>query len=258
MALNFACQPFVTVEDVLDGVCACDLDEIDDGDLISDMIDTASDLLSMVTGGLVSGICTSVVRPVALCDDDFDPFYPKYARTTIRDWRRQFGGLNSIPLRGPNTDIVEITIDGVVINPSDYGLLDRRFLFRRAGEWPTVNDLTKQSTASNTFEITYRFGNSPDRLARMACIELTCELLKDAKGKPNALPRGVTSATIQGASISVRPRAEALRDGDEQIPVVSRFLSVWAPDGQNQVSAVWAPELEQFWNLVEVSGPSGS
>lgn len=258
MALNFACQPFVTADELLDGVCACDLDAIDDAELIDDMIDQASDMLSMATGGIVSGICQRTVRPVALCGEEYDPFYPTYRQYPLRDWRRQFGGLNSIPLRAQNPDIVSIHIDGAVISPSDYGLLEGKYLFRRSADWPTVNDLRKADTQVGTFSITYRFGRAPDRLARMACIELACELIKDAKGKPSGLPRGVTSANIQGASIQVRPRAEALRDGDEQIPVVSRFMSLWAPEGMNQVTGVWAPELEQFWNLVEVDGPSGS
>lgn len=253
MATRFACQPFITADDVLDAACGCDLDAVEDADLIDLMIDQASDILSLATGGLVSGICTVTVRPVALCHDPYiDSIYPP------RDWRRQFGGINTIPLRGPNTDIVEITINGVVINPSEYGLLDNKYLFRRSGCWPSVNDLTLAATQTDTFEITYRFGREPDKLTQMATTELACELLKDLKGKATSLPRGVTSANIQGASISVRSRAEALRAGDEQIPVVSRFLSIYANDGMNMVSGVWAPELEQFWNLVEVEGPSGS
>lgn len=253
MATRYACQPFITADDVLDASCGCDLDAVDDADLIELMIDQASDILSLVTGGVVSGICTVTVRPVNLCHDPYiDSMYPP------RDWRRQFGGINTIPLRGPNTDIVEVVVDGVVLNPSEYGLLDNQYLYRKAGCWPQRNDLTSPATQTNTFEITYRFGREPDKLTRMACIELACELLKDVKGKASSLPRGVTSASIQGASISVRNRADALRSGDEQIPVVARFMSIYANDGVNMVAGVWAPELEQFWNLVEVEGPSGS
>jgi len=259
MATRFACQPFVSVDDILDSMCGCDLDASEDVELIELMIDQASDMLSIATGGRISGICTVTVRPVALCNDriwwDNAEYLSPFA---TRDWRRQFGGIDTIPLRGPNVDVLEVMIDGVVLNKSEYGLLDNEYLYRKSGCWPTVNDLQKTSLQINTFEITYRFGRDPDKLTRMACTELTCELLKDLKGKPSSLPRGVVSANIQGASLSVRSRAEALRDGDEQIPVVSRFLSVYAYDGPNMVSSVWAPELEQFWNLVEVEGPSGS
>jgi hypothetical protein len=258
MTLRVACQAFATAEQLLDSNCACALDAEDDAELIDEMLDEASDLLAQATGHAVTGICTVTVRPVALCDDNFDPFYPAYDRTSVRDWRRQFGGLNSIPLRGPNVDVVEVIIDGTVLNPSEYGLLDGRYLFRRAGCWPSVNDLKLETTEPDTFGITYRFGTAGGALGRMACIELACELIKDAKGKSSSLPRGVTSANIQGASISVRDRAAALRDGEEQIPVISRFLANWAPDGPNAVVGVWSPELEQAWNLVQVEGPSGS
>lgn len=258
MTLRVACQPFATAEQLLDANCACALDANDDADLIDEMIDMASDLLAQATGGTYSGRCRVTVRPVALCNDDYDPFYPNLQRSSPRDWRRQFGGINSIPLRGPNINIVEVIVDGVVLNPTEYGLLDNRYLFRKGGKcWPSVNDLTLNDTEVNTFAVTYEFGNI-DALGRMACIELACELLSDAKGKTSHLPRGVTSANIQGASISVRDRTAALRDGEEQIPIVARFLSVWAPDGPNAVVGVWAPELEQAWNLVQVEGPSGS
>jgi hypothetical protein len=257
MTLRVACQAFATAEQLLDSTCACALDANDDADLIDEMLDMASDLLAQATGGAYSGRCRVKVRPVALCTDDYDPFYPTYAPYSSRDWRRQFGGLNSIPLRGPDINIVEIVIDGVVLNPADYRLVDNAYLVRRSGSWPTTNDLMLDDTEVGTWSFTYEFGNI-DALGRMACIELACELLNDAKGKKSHLPRGVTSANIQGASISVRDRTAALRDGEEQIPIVARFLSVWAPDGPNTSIGVWSPELEQAWNLVQVEGPSGS
>ena len=264
MTRNYACQAFAVADDIFDAPCGCDLDSTAAEDIIfvEAMIDQASDMLSLATGGTVSGICTVTVRPVALCNTNtvyygrYEPIIPTFP---THDHRRRFGGLNTVPLRGPNTDVVEVVINGVVINPAEYGLLDNLYLMRKIGNWPTYQDLTLDDTEAGTWAITYRFGRGADKLTKMACIELACELIKDATpGKQSSLPRGVVGASIQGASITIRDRAEALRDGAEQIPIVARFLSVYAYEGPGFHSGVWSPELDQDWNLVEVEGPSGS
>jgi hypothetical protein len=259
MATRFACAPFLTADQLLDGSCACSFDAADDEELIEDMIDAASDLMSIMTAGVMSGVCRRSVRPVAARACSVPSSYGSHpAPYFLPDHTTRYGGVNTVPLRGPNVNVIEVVIDGVVLNPSEYGLFDGRNLYRRNGDWPTENNLTKHSTEVGTWEITYEFGWAPDRLARLACLELACELVKDDKGRPNALPRGVTSVNVQGATANLRDRAEALREGVEQIPSLARFLSVWAPDGMNTRSGVWAPELDQFWHLVEVEGPSGS
>lgn len=255
MTRRFACQAFITADFVIDGDCGCDLDvnDADDEQLIEDMIDMGSDLICLLTGNLITGICTRTVRPVRLCDTPYISNHPVFSN------QRRFGGLDTIPLRGPNVDIVEIVIDGVVINPSDYGLTDNLYLFRRSACWPTANDLRLASTEIGTWEITLRFGVDPDYLTRMATRELVCELIKDQKGRQHALPRGVTSASLQGVSVQVaQSRADALREGNEQLPILARFLSVYGDLAPGAQVGVWSPELEQSWNLVEVEGPSGS
>lgn len=247
MTLHFACQAFITADDILDGKCGCELDETDDAELIADCIDQASDMLSVISSGMAAGVCTVTVRPVRLCSDGPAAF----------DTTRRFGGIVTVPLRGPETRVVSVIVDGVVLNPSEYGLLDDRYLFRKVGCWPTSNNLRLDDTNVGTWSITYAFG-FVDKLTRMAATELACELIKDGLGKPNALPRGVTSISVQGASASVRNRAEALRDGDEQIPVLARWMSQYAYDGPHTVSGIYSPELDQGWELVEVEGASGS
>ena len=262
MTTQFACSGFVGINDIYDTECGCNLQEGDDDILVQAMIDQASDMLSLATGGIISGICQVKVRPVYL---ETGPSYLSrfdrvgyVSRFADFDHRRRFGGLNSIPLRGPRTDIVRILIDGTQLNLTEYVLLNDRFLVRKSGSWPENNDLTLDEFQKNTFMVEYRFGRPADKLTFMATIELTCELLKDITGRPSGLPRGVQSASIQGASVTIKDRAEALREGGEQIPVVARFLSVYAYDGPNQVSSVWSPELEQSWSLIEFEGPSGS
>lgn len=255
MTLQFACQRFCAAEDVFDSDCGCDLDDTVPADVafVELMIDMASDLLSLIS--VITGICEVTVRPVSLCGGaDYQSQYGS------PDWTNQFGGVETIPLRGPNTNVIEILIDGQVIPFAHYGLFDDSFLYRKVGgEWPTANNLLLDSTQTGTFEVTYRFGRDPDKLTKMAATELACELLLDATpGKKSNLPRGVTAANIQGAQVTIRDRAQALKEGSESIPVVNRFLFAYGLDSINQGGGVWSPELEQRWNLVQVLGGSGS
>lgn len=246
---HFAFQRFATIQQVYDGCGGCDLVEGEDDATVATALDMASDILANLSGLQVMGVGLLTVRPVYLggC-----------APRNAPDWTDRFGGLDTIPLPGPDIDVVEILIDGAVIAPSDYGLLNGQYLFRRSAEWPTRNDLRLASTEDGTFEITFRRGAEVDLLTTLAATELACELTRDMRGRPTGLGRGVTQASIQGATVVVADRAKALRDGEEQIPVVARWMSIYAPDGPQMVSDVWAPELRQNWNLVVVSGPSGS
>ena len=263
MTTQFACQRFATAAEFFAEDVSCGFNVDDDTTMIESLLDQSSDILYHISGGRIHGICTSTVRP-------FSP-YPAH-RGDWMNWswpghdfgpytathENYNGDLATVPLRGPNTDVVTVYIDGVVLNPSEYGLLDNYKLFRKGGlTWPTSNDLTKDLSQVGTWGITFRFGRTPDYVTKQAVIEMASELGAPLKGRESNLPAGVTSANIQGASITVQDRAEALRDGDQQIPAISRFVGLYAPSGRG-VSGVWSPELRHGLVLVEDEGPSGS
>jgi hypothetical protein len=164
------------------------------------------------------------------------------------DW----DGVDSIPLQGPNTEILEILIDGDVIDPSDYGLLNGNKLFRRTRAWPTVNDVTKADTENGTFSIEYRFGRAPNRITKRAGIELVCQMVKGDASTLNRL-RGIVSANVQGVTVTMDNDSI----NDLGLPELSRFMDVYGNRGLGVVG-VWSPELNHGWHLVEVTGGSGS
>lgn len=237
---ELACQSFCTVEDVLAAPCGCAYTEVDQGGLIQELIDEASDFLYVASGGRVHGMCERTVYPIS---NGF-PCGPA-------GWKYGFYGgdilLDPIPLPGPSTTITEVKIDGLVLNASEYGIYNGTYLFRREGSWPTTNDITKADTEEGTFTITYTFGLAPSRITVMATVELVCQMMKD----PTTLSRlrGVTSANVQGVSVSLDAADEAEALG---IPAVGRFLDRFAPRGLGAI-AVWSPELDNNWSLVTVS-----
>jgi hypothetical protein len=249
----YACEQFVAADVFVDDdKCACELDPVTDAALIEQVIDSASDIMYVLSEGRITGICTKTVRPyggVGCAPIGFWGSVQNGRDASEFGWT-QHRGVSVIPLRGPRTDIVEVLIDGDVVPASEYGLLDNSFFYFKTLGMPTSQDLTKAISEDGTFEITFRFGNPIDYVTTQGAIELACELALEAVGKESRLPKGTTGANIQGASVSL---AEMDDDDREGLPRLSRWLNVYVPR-QRERSAVWSPG----WELVEVEGPSGS
>ena len=264
MATQQACQRFATLAELLADPAACTFTDVDDGTVLEASLDMASDMLYLLSGGRITGVCTRTMRPTP--DDPYQSrmssllsteTYPIVNYGVERGWMKRYNGVETIPLRGPNTEILEVVIDGIVLNPSEYGLMDRKFLFRRVGYWPSANDLTLDDSRVGTWSVTYRFGRPPDMITKQAVIEVAIELANEANGKRSGLPVGATQAFIQGVSVSVQERSQALRDGGSHLPKLARFLGIYAPNGAPR-SGAWSPELRHGWNMTETEGPSGS
>lgn len=252
MTLNFSCSRFASVADVIDKGCDCSLDPVADELLIESILDQASDMLAILSGLRVHGICTRTVRPFGTESCIPESLWSSPAGSG--PWYLQ----GTVPLRGPRTDVVEVMVDGVVLPPSAYVLVQDRYLRRVSGSWPTSNSTTLGDTAVGVWSITYRFGYIPDFVTKQATIELACELLTFYVNGSSNLPAGVVGANIQGAQVTLRERADALAEGaNDSVPAIARFLGIYAPEGQNR-SGIWSPELNLGVDLVEVEGPSGS
>ena len=235
--LQYACQPFVTAADVVAWGCLCDADLLADTELINDMIDEASDMLYLLSNGVVSGRCLHVLRPVR-----------------VFDFCGQRDGIeiDALPLPGPMTDVVEVVINGAVLAPSEYRLLDGNLLIRADGkDWPDHNKLHLADSEDDTWSVSVRFGYPVSRLVERATLELVCAMLRSEPSLSKL--RGVTSATIQGASVQFDP-SEVSTLG---LPNVSRLLDKVTPMGMLP-SAVWSPDGMRGWMIHEVFGPSGS
>ena len=122
MALQLACQRFASAAEVLADKAGCNFTDIDDGDLIEAALDQASDMLYLLSGGRITGICTRTVRPYedGCGGTSYDWLTGGNDYGVQVGWLKLFNGIPTIPLRGPGTDIVEMVVDGVVLNPSAY------------------------------------------------------------------------------------------------------------------------------------------
>lgn len=237
MALQVACEPFILPEDV-----TCDCGDTSE-EAIAEMIDSASDILAIITGGKVSGRCTHVVRPCGGscgCSRLSGCFCVP---------------LNAITLLGPDVDIDQILIDGVAF--MDYAIVDGNQLIRTDGAaWPGCQDITLGSDQAGTFEITYISGQLP-QLAKDAAAEIVCSFIKGSPNEPSRKPHPNTRGmSIAGVQITLEQMASEIKRRAFMMPYVIRLLTVYAPDGPTP-AVVYSPELE-VWKLHTVTYPTGS
>lgn len=150
--------------------------------------------------------------------------------------------VSRVRLPMPVSRIVEITIDGVVLDPSAYQVYDYRDLVRQdGGEWPWCNDLSKPLGQPGTWSVTVEVGEPVPMLGRWAVAELATEfskaLLCDASCQ---LPAPVQQIARQGVSMTFLDPNEVYANGRLGLRFVDMFLSTYNPDGLRAPARVWS------------------
>lgn len=243
MALQWACSQFTSVEAVLASDCGCPMESTDD---ITGWIDAASDVLYHLSDGYITGVCTQTVRPVTNHESCLPLSIGPWMAGCCDDGPR-------LMLRGPNPVVHQVKINGEILDPSEYALVaDGGFrLIRRNGSWPTRNDIRLDDTEEGTWSVSLSFGGVMDYITEQAAIEMTCELAKYAGiGSTEVFAPGVVSANVQGATVGLEDVAQAVMNGQELMPKVSRFLSMYGGIGSS--AHVFSPEIEGY-RLVKVT-----
>ena len=242
MALQVACEAFITPDDI-----SCDCGDTSEEAML-EMIDQASDIIAIITGGKVSGRCSTIVRPCGGGSCSCGSPSLSSCQCLL---------LGGITLSGPNPVIDEILIDGDLFE--DYALVDGTLLVRTDGKgWPGCQDLTLDSSQSGTFEITYTYGMEISQLARDAASEIVCSFIKSGPQDARKAHPNTRGMSIAGVTITLEQMAGEIKRRAPLLPYVIRLLTVYAPGGPSPV-VVYSPELENGWRLHTVDPyPVGS
>lgn len=124
-----------------------------------------------------------------------------------------------VSLPGPIDSVVSVKIDGVEVPEGDFRIRNRRWLRRIDGKgWPMSQDLDADDDEPGAFAVTYRRGIPVPSAGQLAAGVLAVEALRDMAGHECRLPRGVTSSSRNGLSVTIDPRAyfeEGLTGVDE-------------------------------------------
>ncbi len=237
--LNVACQAFIDLEDV-----TCDCDE-DNEERVQDLIDSASDILTILSDGQVSGICTDVVIPrgsdgcFCTCWNYPGP-WPVGASARGCVCERVHG----ITLRGPNPQVSEVLLMGLPFTA--FAILDGKLLIRTDGKrWPSCQDVTNPSMI-----VTYTYGIMP-QLAKDAAAEIVCWSLANDPQSKGKLPTGTRGVNIAGVQITLESVLAEQRRRTFLLPHTTRFLTVYGSAG----ATAYSPELEDGWKLHRITQP---
>ncbi len=248
MALTYACEVLAEVADLS---CECDLP--DDADVLTQVLEGASDFLSQLAGYPL-GRCTNAWRP---CRDDWCAFESVCACC----------GLPGIHLPGINPVVGEVWIDGVELDASEYQVMiapyGKRVLVRLSstttnglGRWPSCRSTWKPRTADGTFEIVVESGVAISQLMRFAAAEIACDAFKFIVGAETLLPAGVVSAVAYGVAMNTRLPFDPTRTNKS----LDLTGFTWVPKFLNSLpttngTEVISPELDDGWSLWQVLEP---
>lgn len=243
---------------------------------LDDAAVAASALMYELSGRQFPGVCQQVVRPCRqTCGcwgpaSGFGPFfwtsadvagyaYAWWGWTNESGDRCGCGNESYVRLAGyPVRDILEVKIGGVVIDPSEYRLDQRRFLLRLADLstspptdrfWPVCQDLSVPDSEPGTYSISYTYGADVPVLGRWAASQLAAELWKafPANQGECRLPSRVTRIARSGVTMDrILPTADLLRQGATGLQFVDSFIAAVNPTKQRRRSAVWTPDVAAF------------
>lgn len=222
MAPLLTCSPWATVDDLPAG-CPCRTAEsggdLPDDATLEELIDDATDILFQLLGRPAIGVCELTIYPCANMVVPFlGPRHPSvlgYSGLPCSDCGHEF----DVWLDGPVHDVLEVVIDGEVLDPSEYHLEDGVWLVRVGGSWPAGGD-----PEDDLFSIRYERGVPPSRLVRDAIAEIVNELWLDQCGNQACkLSAAVRTMNTGGTSYSYEQVADALPKLQQTLKVVTLF-----------------------------------
>jgi hypothetical protein len=203
------------------------------GELSTAAMSVTGDAVTMATevlwqlSGQRFGLCEVTLRP---CRNDcaegygtFDQWWPGVGGSFRSGggprpwwfngvWANVCGGcggscsctlLDEALLPAPTREVVEVRLDGIVMDPSLYRVDENRKLVRTDGQlWPMCQDMALDDSQPGTWSVTITVGEDVPALARRAVGELAAEFAKDCAGEECQVPYDVTSLNRQGISLS--------------------------------------------------------
>lgn len=148
-----------------------------------------------------------------------------------------------VRLMGPVDSVLEVTVGGVVVDPSAYRVDDNHWLVRTDGDcWPICADMDTDD-GSNVFTVTYMRGDpTPPALLRAAST-LACEWGKACTGGDCRLSPRVSSLVRNGITIDMMDPQAILEGGLTGLWEVDTIIMAFNPYKNHQRLRIYAPEL---------------
>lgn len=145
----------------------------------------------------------------------------------------------------PVAEIVEVMVNGVILDPSAYRLDNGRILVRTDGEcWPECQNLDLADTEEDTWSVTLRPGVALPVAGAIAAGRLACEFAKSCSGSGDcALPQELISLSRNGVEVQVQDPQLILDAGLTGIHEVDLFIRAYNPYRLRSRPQVLSPDV---------------
>jgi hypothetical protein len=145
----------------------------------------------------------------------------------------------------PVAEVVEVIVDGVVVDPSAYRLDDGNILVRTDGDcWPECQNLDLPDTDENTWSVTLRPGEALPASGAIAAGRLACEFAKACTGGEGcSLPEQLISLSRNGVEVQVADPQALLDNGLTGIQEVDLFIRAYNPGQLRARPRVFSPDV---------------
>lgn len=164
--------------------------------------------------------------------------------------------LCEIELPGPIRDIVEVNIDGVVLDSAVYFSYDARFLVLRPEVadvhpelgitcWPMCQDLSRPRGLQNTFTVSYSTGIAVPFMAQLAMSEIMNHLAQqcgDGCGCGVGSRQNLSRLSRQGVDLEFADPQEVFTDGRIGLPISDLFVQTYNPGNLPRQMRVLSPD----------------
>lgn len=149
-------------------------------------------------------------------------------------------------LPGPVAGITDVTIDGVVLDPTSYRVDNGSWLVRQDGnQWPIFSHYNLMDGLTGTWSVTYSQGIPPPPALLNAAGILASQYASACTGGACRLPGYVTSILRTGIQIDMVNPTELLRMGLTGLTEVDQVIRALNPSGLSRPLRVWSPDIEQ-------------
>lgn len=150
-------------------------------------------------------------------------------------------------LSGPIAEIIEVKVDGLVIDPAAYRLdYDRGpVLVRTDGEcWPECQDMNLSDDEPDTFSVQYQPGVPLPLIGQIAAGELACQFAKACAGDGDCtLPRQLQSLSRNGVQVEIVDPNLLMENGLTGYPNVDLFVKTVNPRRLARGPRVLSPDI---------------
>ncbi len=146
--------------------------------------------------------------------------------------------LHQIELPTPVAQILEVKVDGDVLDSSEYRVDNWRWLVRLGGdEWPLCQDLNLADTEVGTWSVTATYGEVVPTLGLFAVNELALDIARSCVGQECGVPSGVVKQVQRQGVTKIFLSSEYV-NGQTGLKLTDRFFNTYNPT-QSGVATVY-------------------